>query len=260
MAVMDILNNSVFQPLSAIRIVLVEPSHPGNIGSAARAMKTMGLNQLYLVSPKDYPSAQATALASGADDVLSAARVCNSLQEAVADCSVCYGVSARQRTLPLPQLNPRAAAERMSTQVGQGERVAVIFGPERVGLDNTALDLCHTLITIPANPDYTSLNLSMAVQIIVYEIYQNQYGNAVSDTTTEEAHQSLATSYDMNLFYKHLEEVLVQTDFLDPASPKFLMRRCKRMFNRMRPDQNEMNILRGFLTAIQKTIEIRNHV
>ncbi|RMH14001.1 MAG: RNA methyltransferase [Gammaproteobacteria bacterium] len=257
---MDVLHKSVSKSLSAIRVVLVETSHPGNIGSAARAMKTMGLTQLYLVNPRGYPSAEATALASGADDVLSAARVCDSLEDALEDCSVCYGVSARQRRLPLPQLVPRVAAEKMVAESRRGEHVAVIFGPERVGLSNSALDLCHSLVTIPANPDYTSLNLSMAVQIIVYEIYQYQYGKSMSDSTTEGCPTSLATARDMDLFYKHLEEVLVQTDFLDPASPKFLLRRCKRMFNRMRPDQNEMNILRGFLTAIQKTIDIRNHV
>ncbi|MBD3619647.1 MAG: tRNA (cytosine(32)/uridine(32)-2'-O)-methyltransferase TrmJ [Chromatiales bacterium] len=240
--------------LSNIRIVLVETSHPGNIGATARAMKTMGLSQLCLVSPGDYPCAEATARASGADDVLAAARVVDSLEEALAGCRLVIASSARLRTRRWPQLGTREAATQAMTEAGQGE-VALVFGRERTGLTNDELDHAHYLVTIPANPDYSSLNLAAAVQVLAYELRMAHL--ALTDQMpvvleSDEPGEEPASAEDVERFFVHLQETLVALDFLDPENPRHLMRRLRRLFNRVRLSDNEINILRGILTAASR--------
>jgi len=242
--------------LNNIRIVLIGTSHPGNIGAVARAMKNMCLSSLYLVQPKIFPSAEATSRASGADDVLARAHVCNDLEEALQDCCLVIGTSARSRTLSWPVLDARSCAARVY-QESQSHPVAIVFGREHSGMTNEELELCHAQVKISGNPDYMSLNIAAAVQIIVYEILMAERagvdsGDIVVADDDDEA--LLASADDMALFYQHLEEVMIQTDFLNPQRPKFLMRRLRRLYNRARPDKNEINILRGILTAVQKNI------
>jgi len=229
------------------RIVLVNTSHPGNIGAAARAMKNMGLSELCLVDPQRYPSAEATARASGADDLLSRAKRFGTLDEAIADAVLVIGASARSRSLPVPMLDPRACAKLVYEQP-EAQAVAILFGRERSGLSNQELDRCHYLVQIPSNPQYPSLNIAAAVQVVVYEL-RLRAGDGVN---TGQTGTDYATAQQMEHFYQHLEETLVELEFLDPANPKQLMRRLRRLFGRTRPDQNEINIPRGILTAINK--------
>lgn len=229
------------------RIVLVNTSHPGNIGAAARAMKNMGLDQLCLVEPLQFPSAEATARASGADDLLSAAHCVSGLDEAIAGASLVIGASARSRTLPVPMLNPRQCAELVMKQP-ESELSAILFGRERTGLTNDELDRCHYLVQIPTNPDYPSLNVAAAVQVIAYEL---RMAAGIPAEKTEKNHR-FATADEMELFYRHLESTLVRIDFLDPENPRQLMRRLRRLYGRVRPNENEINILRGILTAIDR--------
>jgi TrmH family RNA methyltransferase len=229
------------------RIVLVNTSHPGNIGAAARAMKNMGLSDLCLVDPQRYPSAEATARASGADDLLARAKCFGTLDEAIADAVLVIGASARSRSLPVPILDPRVCAKLVYEQP-DAKAVAILFGRERTGLTNAELDRCHYLVQIPGNPEYPSLNIAAAVQIIVYELrLLDGHGANAGQTGI-----GYATARQMEQFYDHLEETLVELEFLDPANPKQLMRRLRRLFGRTRPDQNEINILRGILTAMNK--------
>ncbi|NNC76419.1 MAG: RNA methyltransferase [Woeseiaceae bacterium] len=230
-----------------IRIVLIGTTHPGNIGAVARAMKNMGLHDLALVSPRYFPHDEATARASGADDVLESANVHDSLREAVADCTYVIGASARSRTINWPCLDARDAALRIVAESERGT-VAVVFGPEKTGLENSDLDVCDTLLTIPANPEYSSLNLAMAVQVVSYEIR----AATASKHPEYEADARLATAGELEHFYEHLEQVLTATGFLDPDNPRHLMRRLRRLFVRARPDQNEVNILRGILTSVER--------
>ncbi|OBS10631.1 RNA methyltransferase [Acidihalobacter prosperus] len=240
--------------LDAIRIVLVEPSHPGNIGAAARAMKTMGLSRLYLVAPELYPHAEATARASGADDVLARAAVCQNLDAALAGVTLVLGTSARARNLEWPTIPPREAATRIGAETG-GE-VAILFGRERSGLTNAELERCHYRVHIPASPDYSSLNLASAVQILCYELAlaaDHETGvSRITEIAGEAVDESYAEQIDVDRFYAHLEQALVEIDFLDPENPRQLMRRLKRLFNRTRLLQTEVNLLRGILTAAQR--------
>lgn len=230
-----------------IRVVLVGTTHPGNIGAVARAMKNMGLVDLCLVEPRYFPHEEAVARASGADDVLENARVVDSLAEAIADCVYVVGASARTRTINWPCLDAKDAAARLVDESSHGN-VTIVFGPEKAGLSNTDLDHCDTLLTIPANPDFSSLNLAMAVQVITYEIRAAQ----TEKRPEYEADAPLATSEELELFYAHLEQVATDIGFLDPDNPRHLMRRLRRLFIRARVDQNEVNILRGILTAIER--------
>lgn len=239
--------------LTRIRIVLVEPSHPGNIGAAARAMKTMGLERLYLVSPELYPHAEATARASGADDVLAKAVVCDDLDTALSGTTLVFGTSARARNLEWPTIPPRAAAEAVIREPA-GE-VALLFGRERSGLTNEELERCHYRVHIPANPNYSSLNLASAVQILCYELALAADHEADAPQvreTTGEVGESFADQIDVERFYAHLEQALVEIDFLDPENPRQLIRRLKRLFNRTRLLHTEVNLLRGILTAAQR--------
>ncbi len=233
-----------------VRFVLCETSHPGNIGAAARAIKTMGFSELVLVDPQDFPSAEANARASGAVDVLANARVVGSLEEAVADCRIVFGSSARRRKLHCPELNPRECAAQ-ALETAQSGPVAIVFGTERSGLSNEQMDLCNALVYIPANPEYSSLNLASAVQLIAYEMHF-----ALGDFQPPQAPDFPPASADeMEFFYEHLGRLMVRSGFLDPDNPKHLERKLRRLFNRAHPDVNELGILRGVLAAAESHID-----
>jgi tRNA (cytidine32/uridine32-2'-O)-methyltransferase len=237
--------------LSRIRVVLVRPTHPGNVGGVARAMKNMGLTQLHVVAPSNYPSSDAVARAADAVDVLENAVICADLDEAIGGCHFVVGTSARSRRIPWPLSDPASGAERVLSEAGRGS-VALLFGTERTGLTNAELDRCHLLIHIPTSPEYPSLNLVCAVQILVYEIYRASLDGRHPNTPDSETPVS---EQELERFYQHLEQVLIELDFLDPENPRLLMRRLRRLFNRAQPDQNEVNILRGVLTAMQKRLK-----
>jgi TrmH family RNA methyltransferase len=232
----------------SIRIVLVGTTHPGNIGAVARAMKNMGLSDLALVNPKHFPHDEATARASGAADILERATVVDTLAEALTDCVYVAGASARSRTINWPCMGPRDCAERMIQESSHG-KVAAVFGPEKTGLHNDDLDLCHTLLTIPTDPGFSSLNLAMAVQVLTYEL---RVASMLDEGPDFDVEAPPATSEEMEHFYEHLEKVLTDIEFLDPDNPRHLMRRMRRLFIRARPDKNEVNILRGVLTAVDR--------
>lgn len=231
----------------SIRVVLVDPTHPGNIGAVARAMKNMGLNELRLVRPKAFPHAEATARASGADDVLDAAFVHEEFADAIADCGLVVGTSARQRHLPWDLVEPRECAQDI-VSAAQVSNVAVVFGSEKYGLLNADLARCNRLVTIPTATEYASLNLAMAVQVIAYELWLARRPGAPPPPPAE---VPPATADEMTRLYEHFERVLEEIDFRDRTGGGHLMARIRRLFNRARLDQNEMNILRGILTAVQ---------
>lgn len=237
-------------PLSDIRIVLIRPTHPGNIGAVARAIKNMQLENLYLVAPEEFPSPEATARAAGAGDVLERAVVCDTLDEAIKGCHLVIGTTARMRRIEWPELDTVECARTLLTGSQQGP-VALLFGQERMGLTNPELDHCQYVVTIPSNPEHPVLNLACAVQILAYEIYRAELAGRVTEGQQEREAEPVG-SEDMRLFYQHLEEVLQQTGFLDPDNPRFLMRRLMRLYNRAQLDRNELNILRGILTSVQK--------
>ncbi len=235
-----------------VRFVLVETSHPGNIGAAARAIKNMRFDQLYLVNPRFYPHADATARASGADDILARARVCESLEQALLGCNLIFGASARLRTISWPLEDPRQCAGSIAASEA-GSKSAIVFGRERDGLTNGELDLCHKMLHIPGNPDYSSLNLAAAVQVVAYEL-QMATRPRPAQSTRYESTERASTHEEMALFYEQLERVIIATEFLDPTNPRQLPRRLRRYFNRSEPSNVELNILRGILTSIEKHI------
>ncbi len=235
----------------SIRIVLVATSHPGNIGSTARAMKTMGLNRLYLVSPKSFPDRQAHELAAGSDDVLQQAVITDSLPAALSGCQLVLATSARPRDLALPGLTPPAAAALVG-EAGGATEIAIVFGREHAGLTNDELLQCHYHIHIPSHPMFSSLNLSQAVQIIAYELRMKLL-SPVADV--EMSQERLATVNEVEQFYTHLREVLIAIDFLKPSNPKKLLQRLRRMFNRTKLEKKEINILRGILTHMKDALE-----
>jgi tRNA (cytidine32/uridine32-2'-O)-methyltransferase len=230
-----------------IRIVLVEPSHPGNIGAVARAMKNMGLERLVLVSPRQFPHAEATARASGADDVLVNARVAATLAEGLAGCGLVVATTSRARDQYFHVADVRDAAERLLLEARRGP-VAVLFGSERAGLTNEQLEAAHLLIRIPASESYPSLNLAMAVQILAYELFRAR-GVRIEAAPAAAA---LADPQEMERLYEHLGRVLEEIDFRDRTQGgTHLMARLRRLFQRAALDRNEVNILRGILTAVQ---------
>ncbi len=239
--------NYTLTNFNKVRIVMVNTTEPGNIGAAARAMKNMMLSQLYLVSPSNYPSAVATARASGADDVLSNAIVCSSLEDALIGVNLVIGASARQRNIKWRQLDViDTCGEIQSTLVSSDEDVAVVFGTENSGLTNEELDLCSILMTIPGNPKYFSLNVASAIQVFAYQNFvcsiDGKFDNSPKD---------LANFDDLNSFYKHLEQVLEHIDYFDSKKPKsLLMRRLRRLFGKSVPEKEEIAILRGILNKI----------
>lgn len=233
--------------LDKIRIVLIGTSHPGNIGSAARAMKTMGLSDLYLVDPLKFPHPKADELAAGAVDLVANAKVVKTLDEAIADCGLVVGTSARDRAIPWPMLSPREFAAK-ALQEAQQNKVAVLFGREQSGLTNEELHRCHYHIQIPSNPEYGVLNVASAVQVIAYELQVA----SLTEKTKENWDYKFATQTEIEGMFAHLEKVLIDLDFLKPTAPRQLMTRLRRLYNRARLDEMEVNILRGILTAIER--------
>lgn len=237
---------------ASIRIVLIETSHPGNIGSAARAMKTMGLHKLYLVSPIAFPDQRAHEMAAGADDLLEQVVVCDSLEEALTGCQLVIATSARPRGLSLPGLTPASCAELVRSQSDETE-VAIIFGRERSGLTNEELLRCHYHVNIPSNPVYSSLNLSQAVQIIAYELRMKLLS---PEADVELRHDRLATADEAEQFYTHLIEVLQAINFLKTTKPtRRLVQRIRRLFNRAGLEYMEVTILRGILSHMQNALK-----
>lgn len=239
--------------LDNIHIVLSHTSHPGNIGAAARAMKTMGLYRLALVNPKQFPDPVADAMACGASDLFAEAKVCATLEEALEGATFVVGLTARRRDLSHRMVTVREAAPQLAEHAAR-QPVAVVFGTEMSGLTNAELDKCQLLATIPANPEYSSLNLAAAVQIVAYELRLA----AAEQTQPEETPRELASFEDTERFYRHLEQTLYDTGFLDPKQPKRLMQRLRRLFARARMEKEEVNILRGILTAVNPSRP--NHV
>ncbi|CAK9885636.1 MAG: tRNA (cytidine/uridine-2'-O-)-methyltransferase TrmJ [Candidatus Erwinia impunctatus] len=236
--------------LQNIRIVLVETSHTGNMGSVARAMKTMGLTQLYLVNPLVKPDSQAIALAAGASDIIGDAKIVTTLDEAIAECGLVVGTSARSRSLPWPMLDPRECGVKSVEEACQTP-VALVFGRERVGLTNDELQKCHYHVAIPANPDYSSLNLAMAVQLIAYEVRMAYLQNVESDAPVFQPSPYPLVD-DLEHFYQHMEQMLLASGFIREGSPGQVMSKLRRLYTRARPERDELNILRGMLSSLEK--------
>ncbi|KTD09194.1 methyltransferase [Legionella gratiana] len=237
--------------LNSIRIILVATSHPGNIGSTARAMKTMGLNALYLVKPKSFPDLRAQEMAAGADDLLASAVVTESLDEALIGCQLILGSSARPRGLSLPGLTPASCADLVNQQT-ETTQIAIIFGREHAGLTNEELLKCHYHINIPSNPEYSSLNLAQAVQIIAYELRMKLLAPKAEVALRQDEY---ATAEDIEQFYEHLKEVFIEIRFLKASNPRRLMQRVRRLFNRVSLEKMEVNLLRGMLSQVQKSLK-----
>lgn len=233
--------------LNRIRIVLCETTHPGNIGAAARAMKTMGLSRLVLVNPRHFPDEQATAMASGADDLLQEAQVCHSLEEALQGTGLAVGFTARRRDLSHPMLALRDMAQWLSRESPDEGDVALVFGTEMSGLSNAELDACQRLCHIPTDPSFGSLNLAAAVQVAAYEFRQAFLPEA---GVPESAMRPLASHEELEHFYRHLEQVMTDSGFLDPEQPGRLMIRLRRLYSRALVEREEVNILRGILRAL----------
>ena len=234
--------------LSNIRIVLVAPSHPGNIGATARAMKNMGLSSLYLVTPENFPHQEATVRAAGADDILANTVVVDSLAAAISDCQLVFATSARSRSLPWPSCTPRQCAE-MSMEASN-QKVALVFGRESRGLSNEELAVCHYHVHIPTTEGFASLNLAAAVQVLVYELFVA----AIEPPTFNELDDVPATAGQIAGFLEQLESLLMTIEFLDPKHPKLLVQRLHRLFNRARLEEKEIHILRGILSTIEKRL------
>lgn len=242
-----------------IRIVLVNTSHPGNIGASARAMKNMGLNNLYLVEPRDFPSGVARGRASSAVDVLENAVVTSTLAEAIADCSLVIGTSARSRRIPWPMVSPVECAQKLTTEM-LSHKVALVFGREDSGMSNEELQLCHFHVQIPTNDEYSSLNLGAAVMVLSYEI--NKAFQALDESSQVGSRSAedgwdleLATTQDLESYLKHLEVLMTRLDFHDPTNPRHLMPRLRRLYSRIRPDKMEINILHGILTNTEHVLD-----
>ncbi|WP_096086789.1 tRNA (cytosine(32)/uridine(32)-2'-O)-methyltransferase TrmJ [Agaribacterium haliotis] len=240
--------------LDNIKIVMINTTHPGNIGAAARALKNMGLSKLVLVDPKEYPTAKATWRAANAVDVLDQVEVASSLDEAIADCSLVIGTSARERRIPWPLQTPRECADRIWQEAKQ-HKTAILFGREDRGLTNEELQKCHYHVHIPANPEYSSLNIAAAIQVITYEIRMSALAPEDGQPLRfNDWDQPPANNEALERYYEHLEETLSKLQFLDKDNPRQTVTRLRRMFNRIRLDEMELSILRGMLTSIQNGI------
>ena len=254
--------DAVRSALAGVRVVLVEPSHPGNVGAVARAMKTMGLTRLYIVRPRHFPSAEATARAAGADDLLVSAKVCGELSEALGDCAWAAATSVRVRHLPWPELDPAACAREVLAR--SREEVALVFGRESTGLTNPEIDLCQAVVRIPTDDSFPSLNLGGSVQLLAWELRRALLagaatGNAPVPATPASDRDPLARLSDLDGFHAHLERTLVDIGYLDPGAPRQLMRRLRRFFNRAGMLRSELNILRGVLRAAQHCARAARH-
>jgi len=236
--------------ISNVRIVLVGTTHPGNIGASARAMKTMAQDNLYLVNPKEFPSAVATARAAGADDILANASIHDDLKSALSDCELVITTSARTRSIPWPMVSPRECAEKV-VESNSGN-VAIVFGRENSGLSNEEMELGNLVLQIPTNTDYSSLNLASAVQIICYELFLKR--NTDKGVVKEEK-VPFVSQEKIEMFYEHLEECMIEVDYHDVNYPRRLMHRMRRLFNRAQLDESEWKILRGFLAKIQEKLK-----
>lgn len=255
--------------LETFRIVMVETSHPGNIGAAARAMKTMGLTDLRLVQPQKFPDLEATSRASGSADILANAQVCADLDEALAGATLVIGTSARQRRIPWPCLSPRQLGDLVAARAAAGEQVAIMFGREDRGLTNDELQRCHYHVAIPANPDYGVLNVASAVQLIAYEVRLALVGDPDAELPPRRArsHQleippmewdaPPADSAEMEHFLRHMERLIIESGFLDPDNPAQVMTRLRRLFMRARPDKMEISTLRGVLVSLEQMSQKR---
>ncbi|NOY71787.1 MAG: RNA methyltransferase [Gammaproteobacteria bacterium] len=246
---------------SNVRFVLVNTSHPGNIGAVARAMKNMSLKQLYLVDPKCFPHADATARASGADDLLEEAKVCATLEEALIGCELVFASSARSRRLSWPTLTPRASITAIS-EARAGAAVAIVFGRENSGLTNDEIAKCNYLVSIPSNPQYSSLNIAAAVQILAYELQlksmEEQAGKGLQVEKTMKTVR-LVTSDELEGLVGHFQRVMEELEFIEPGKPKTVMRRLRRLFTRSKLDVDELNIFRGLLSAVQNKFKLLNN-
>lgn len=239
---------------SSIRIVLVGTQHPGNIGSSARAMKNMGLQNLYLVAPKSFPHPKSYELAAGADDILMQAKIVDTLDEALRGAKLVLATSARPRGVALPGLTPKECATKVAAMDDNSE-IAILFGREHAGLTNEELLRSHYHINIPANPDYSSLNLSQAVQVIAYEL---RMALLTPSAQVETLSDRVATADEMEQFYTHLFSILSEIEFLKPNHPtRRLQQRIRRLFNRARVEHMEVSILRGILSQIQYALAIK---
>lgn len=245
--------------LDRIRIVLIGTSHPGNIGATARAMHNMGLSELALVAPRcEAVTSESVSRASGADHLVHAARNVTTLEEAVADCTWVVGASARSRTLSWPMITPRELGQRLPAELNRQEydghkpRMALIFGREDSGLSNAELQRCHTHVHIPTNPDFSSLNLAAAVQLLAYECRLAALSTQPMESADEVSGEPLASHMDLERYFEHLERTLIHIGFHDPALPRQLMARLRRFTLRARPERMELNILRGILTATEQ--------
>ena len=236
---------------NCINIVLVETSHPGNIGSVARAMKTMGLSRLSLVNPKDFPSGDANALSGNARDVLDAAIIYPNIDAAIKESTFVYATSARNRSINWPTVNPEEAADRILDQVAGNKEISIIFGREDRGLTNEELQLANFHLEIPANPDYPVLNIAMSVQIVTYELFKNR--NTSQDREWRDYPE--INSEDLQRLIDHFVETSIDLEMIDPKNPSQIIARIKRMFSRLQPDSMEGNYLRGFLTAVNKRLK-----
>lgn len=251
--------------LQNIRVVLVNTSHPGNIGGAARAMKNMGLSRLVLVDPVDFPHHEADARASGASDILESAQVVGTLEEALVGCNLVLGTSARDRRIPWPLLDPRECGVTACEQAMEGADVALVFGREYAGLTNEELQRCQFHVHIPSDPNFSSLNLGAAVQVLAYEVRmawlaaQNQPTKVAKLETTAMLNTQLVTSDELESFYAHLQLALQEIGFLDPENPRHLMSRLRRLYGRNSISRAEMNILRGILTETVKAARGEHH-
>jgi len=239
------------QNFDHIRVVLVNTTQPGNIGGAARAMMNMGLSRLYLVQPEVFPSDRAIWRAAGASSILDSAVVVDSFDEAVSDCHLVVGTSARERRIPWPLVDPRECSTRVLSESTKSE-VALVFGREHSGLTNDELQKCHLHVHIPSNPEYSSLNLCAAVQVLAYELRMQALCLVGELPIREEWDEPLAPNKAVDLLIEHFERAMVHSGFHDPENPRQTMTRLRRMMNRIRPDESEVQILRGFLASTEK--------
>jgi len=241
---------------AALRIVLVGTQHPGNIGSAARAMKTMGLDRLLLVTPERFPHDEAFALAAGAGDVLDRAEIHADLDSALAGCRLVFGATARRRTVPLPEFTPREAARRL-VDAAENHPVALVFGRERTGLENEELQRCHAAVCIPANPGYSSLNLAAAVQVLTYELRVEMLSRtAAVEPNVPADHELPASADEMEHYFVHLAQALDAIDFYKGKAPEIVLMRLRRLYLRAAPDSRELRILHGILADTQRAARL----
>lgn len=243
--------------LQNLRIVLVNTTHPGNIGAAARAMKNMGLRDLVVVAPHNFPSREASDRAAGARDLLATVRIVESFDEAIADCGLVIGSSARQRRIPWPLLDARSCCQQACAEA-RHHRVALVFGREDRGLTNEELQRCHLHVNIPANDEYSSLNLAMAVQVIAYELRMAALAGQLPSDAMAEWDKPAADAESLERLFVHFEATLADLGFLQSEAPKQMMTRLRRLVMRARPDEVEVNILRGILGSAQQAAGTRN--